>query len=150
MPDWEIVRLRGQEFVVCECGNCGVIYVVPKIVHQDHFDNGGFAHCSNGHGWGWKEGNTEREAVRLERDRLKQKVAQLEDDKRAAWTAANAQADRAVAAEKELKRTQTRIGAGVCPCCNRTFAKLARHMQSQHPDVPFVPAAKPARGRAAR
>lgn len=41
-------------------------------------------------------------------------------------------------------------GAGVCPCCNRTFSQLSRHMQSKHPDVPFVPAAKPARGRAAR
>ena len=25
--------------------------------------------------------------------------------------------------------------AGTCPCCNRTFTNLARHMASKHKDV---------------
>lgn len=33
----------------------------------------------------------------------------------------------------KLKQTEKRIANGVCPCCNRTFADLARHMQSKHP-----------------
>ncbi len=33
-----------------------------------------------------------------------------------------------VAAERE------RIVSGVCPCCNRTFQNLARHIAGQHPD----------------
>lgn len=38
-------------------------------------------------------------------------------------------------AEKAAKtRLKNRIGAGVCPCCNRTFQNLARHMKGQHPD----------------
>lgn len=40
-------------------------------------------------------------------------------------------------AERAPKQAQTRIGAGICPCCNRTFSQLARHMQSKHPDVPL-------------
>lgn len=40
-----------------------------------------------------------------------------------------------------LNRTVARIdyeGAGMCPCCRRTFKQLAEHMKSKHPD--FDPA----------
>ena len=33
-----------------------------------------------------------------------------------------------------VKRTKSRIGNGVCPCCNRQFTDLHRHMESKHPD----------------
>lgn len=37
--------------------------------------------------------------------------------------------------EKAAKtRIKNRIARGVCPCCNRTFANLAKHMAGQHPD----------------
>lgn len=35
-------------------------------------------------------------------------------------------------------RIKNRIGNGVCPCCNRTFKNLARHMSGQHPDYKNV------------
>lgn len=38
------------------------------------------------------------------------------------------------AAKGQLTKTRKRIAAGVCPCCNRSFANLARHMAGQHPD----------------
>jgi len=38
-------------------------------------------------------------------------------------------------AEKAAKtRIKNRVSNGVCPCCNRTFANLARHMANKHPD----------------
>lgn len=37
-------------------------------------------------------------------------------------------------AQKAAKtRIKNRVGKGVCPCCNRSFADLARHMASKHP-----------------
>lgn len=33
-----------------------------------------------------------------------------------------------------LTRQKKRVAAGVCPCCNRSFKDLARHMAGQHPD----------------
>lgn len=37
-------------------------------------------------------------------------------------------------AEKAAKtRIKNRVGAGVCPCCNRTFKQLAQHMADKHP-----------------
>jgi hypothetical protein len=31
------------------------------------------------------------------------------------------------------KKQLERVSGGVCPCCNRTFKALARHMKTQHP-----------------
>jgi len=31
-------------------------------------------------------------------------------------------------------RIKNRIANGVCPCCQRTFQNLGRHMKSQHPN----------------
>ena len=37
-------------------------------------------------------------------------------------------------AEKAAKtKIKNRVGNGVCPCCNRTFKDLARHMANKHP-----------------
>ena len=41
---------------------------------------------------------------------------------------------------KELHSVKARVAHGVCPCCNRTFKQLARHMKTKHPD--YVEAAK--------
>ena len=33
-----------------------------------------------------------------------------------------------------VTRQKKRAAAGVCPCCNRTFKQLARHMERKHPN----------------
>lgn len=123
----EIAIIRGRRFVVCDCGTCGVPYTVPEVRYQSMRTEGGFAHCPNGHAWGWKEGTKQRDELRAERDRLKQALAQR-DDEIAELRAAEANAT------QQHKRTMKRVHAGVCPCCNRTFKNLARHMASKHPE----------------
>ena len=45
-------------------------------------------------------------------------------------------AERAKAqAELDKKRIEKRAKAALCPCCNRSFVSLARHIQSQHPEL---------------
>lgn len=39
------------------------------------------------------------------------------------------------AAKGQLTKFKKRVGKGVCPCCNRHFKDLARHMETQHPDL---------------
>lgn len=53
------------------------------------------------------------------------------DQTRAARDAANR---RLIATKGVVTRTKNRISKGVCPCCNRHFANLHRHMSNQHPD----------------
>ncbi len=35
---------------------------------------------------------------------------------------------------RKLERTKKRLKGGKCPCCNRNFIALARHLSSKHPD----------------
>lgn len=96
-------------------------------------EEGGFYHCPNGHKWGWSEGRKKRDELRLERDRLRQSVAQWQDDSRRERERAEAAERSARAYKGAATRMKNRVKAGVCPCCSRTFQNIARHMASQHP-----------------
>jgi hypothetical protein len=37
-------------------------------------------------------------------------------------------------AERKLRKIERKVSGGVCPCCNRTFVALARHMKTKHPE----------------
>jgi hypothetical protein len=111
-----------------QCQTCGVWHAIPKAMHDNCVEEGGFWHCPNGHQRGYREGRKEREAVRLERDRLKQRVSELND------TIALERASKEAAAKK-VKQLQKRAKAGVCPCCNRSFANMAAHMKTCHSDM---------------
>lgn len=111
-----------------QCGTCGVIHAIPKAMHDNCLEEGGFWTCPNGHRRGYREGRKAREAVVRERDRLKQQVAQLND----AIAAANRKTEKVA---KEASRLKKRSKAGVCLCCNRTFSNMAAHMKTKHPDL---------------
>lgn len=65
--------------------------------------------------------------------------------RREAEARARAAEDQAAAARLELNRVKReakaeqarlaqRARGGVCPCCNRSFVQLARHMKTKHPE----------------
>lgn len=111
-----------------QCLTCGVWHALPEVLYDKCVEEGGYWHCPNGHSRGYKEGRQEREAIRRERDQLKQRVAQLDD-------AVAAERRAREAAETQLRTAKRRQAAGVCPCCNRTFQNVQRHMKSKHPNV---------------
>src|SRR5262245_22389812 len=83
-------------------------------------------HCGYGHAQHFTDEDDEIVKIRRERDRLKQKVAQLDDT----ITAQTKQ----IADLKQASVTMAkRVAAGVCPCCNRSFVQLQRHMKTKHP-----------------
>lgn len=96
-------------------------------------------YCPHGHKQFFASGETEAEKLRRERDRLKQQMARVEDDRRRADERAEAERRRAAAFKGQATRLRTRAKAGICPCCNRHFTALERHMATKHPD--FTPAA---------
>lgn len=76
-----------------------------------------------------------------ETQRLKDELADEQNWRKDAETRERAARDQADAAERSaraykghLTRARKRIGNGVCPCCNRHFANVERHMRGQHPD----------------
>lgn len=84
-------------------------------------------YCSYGHEQYYVAGETEEQKLRRERDRLAQRVAQVEDERNEAQMAA-------AKAERATKRLKKRAAAGTCPCCQRTFANMTAHMKGQHPE----------------
>lgn len=121
------------------CG-CGARQAMSREAESIYRQNHATFHCVHGHPRHWPAGETEEDRIRRERDRLKQEIARLEEWSKMWEATANDQRQRA---EHERRRANgykgraTRITkrakAGVCPCCNRTFVNMARHMATKHP-----------------
>lgn len=121
------------ELTKIDCGCCGASYAINERYRQQKYQEGGTWHCPYCQtSWGYSNNN--------ENARLKKQVAELEQHKanlRAAKEAAEQEAEHFRKSRDITKgllnRVKTRLKNGVCPCCNRTFANLHRHMQSKHP-----------------
>jgi hypothetical protein len=118
-----------MEVTVC---TCGVLFAMPERMLRQRREDGKSFFCPHGHSLSFHE---------TELDRLRNQARWARDaEARAKAARDQAQADaRAQKAAKtrfknERDRIARRSAAGVCPCCNRTFKQLRRHMASQHPD----------------
>lgn len=135
-------KFRGDtNLVTVSCATCHITYAIPKSLYDsalhwrgDRADGRGWKLCCPmGHTW-WYCGENEEDRLRrvleLERDTL----ARVGADRDQAKAEAKAQKGRATRFRNDRERLKTRAAAGVCPCCNRTFQNLQRHMAGQHPD----------------
>lgn len=127
----------GEQFSVpCElgtiaCCKCGITFAVPVRLEEYFRKSRERFYCPTGHGQSYTKSTEmilwERaEAAERERDWY-QSQAQTAERGRIAQKAQTTKA------RNELRRVKQRTSAGVCPCCNRTFQDLARHMKGQHP-----------------
>lgn len=124
-----------RELTVIDCGECGGSYAISEPYREKKQETGGFWTCPYCKcGWGYSEDKT---------DLAKAKEAQrkAEQSRDYAWQAAREErekhghTERRRRAEKAAKtRLKNRVGKGVCPCCNRHFVNLQRHIEGQHPE----------------
>jgi hypothetical protein len=114
------------------CPVCGIHYGVEEGWLDRKRQTGGSWHCPNGDSLVFTETELDRQKARAERAERQRDSAYRERDREAE----NAEHARFRArAEKAAKtRLKNRIAKGVCPCCNRHFANVQRHIESQHPD----------------
>ena len=121
--------LKAVFLVETACADCGITFAVPDTWDKARRNDGKGFYCPNGHSLFYGKTTLEKqlEAAKRHRDNLS-----------AALTASQ---DQVVAERKahattkgKLTKTRKRVGNGVCPCCNRSFADLGRHMAGQHPD----------------
>jgi hypothetical protein len=135
--------VRGENFtaavdmVVEQCCNCGLAFAMTADFRKRMLDSrvkgrGTTFYCPAGHPQ-WYTGETEADKLRRERDRLKQNQAYLEDRRREAEERADHQAARARGYKGHAAKLTKRAKAGVCPCCQRSFENLRRHMEHEHP-----------------
>ena len=120
-----------------KCPVCGIRYAVDSDVmaykrskKSDHEDAGWY--CPNGHHLVFTESTADRlqkqlDKERQRRERLQQNEAYLEER-------LESERRRSAAFKGQATKLRKRAKHGVCPCCNRSFANLARHMKTKHPD----------------
>jgi len=108
-----------------ECGECGIQFSVPETWRAEKQRTGASWYCPNGHSRVYRESDAEkaRKALAEEKQRHATTLARLNEAELAERKA-----------QTEMKRMKRRAAAGVCPCCNRTFQQLARHMKTKHPN----------------
>lgn len=117
------------EVTVC---TCGVLFAAPSKLLNSRRETGDDFYCPNGHVLVFTDYENKRLKKKLDRERERSgRLAAELDQTEAARRAEKAAKTRI---KQDRDRTRARIAEGVCPCCNRTFKDVARHMKSQHPD----------------
>lgn len=125
----------GEEIIIEYCWKCKTPYALEMSLYKAAKRNEDITfYCSNGHPAHYPAGATETDKLRRERDSLKQQTARLHDRIREEQEAAAAAQRSANAYKGQATKLRNRAAAGVCPCCNRQFQNLHRHMKSQHPN----------------
>ena len=110
--------------IVC-CTSFGVVKNLQDTYHRTHQ----MFYCPNGHKQYYGESQAERDLKHAQenaawwKDRAEEKAKELEYSNH-----------RLAATKGVLTKTRKRISKGVCPCCNRQFVNMTRHMAGQHPD----------------
>lgn len=121
-------------FTIIYCCNCGAAFAVPDNVHLAWHEKGASFFCPNGHAQSYTESMKKKlDRALKDRDRFQGYYNQETDSHRHTKK-------RLAATQGVVTRTKKRVSKGVCPCCNRHFKDLHRHMESKHPDYSDAPA----------
>jgi hypothetical protein len=104
------------------CISCGIPFAIPvdykEMLKQKHTS----FYCPNGHSQ-YYSGKTQAELLA---EKLKQKENEI-----AQKITANIQLENQLdKANKKLKN----VAAGKCPCCDKTFKVLSKHLANKHPE----------------
>lgn len=118
------------------CPQCACEVWIPdalyEAAHASRGENGISFYCAYGHAQHYPLGETTLDKMRRDRDRLVQRIAGRDDEIKRQRELRKESDRRASAARGQATKIKNRVGHGVCPCCNRTFGNLARHMETQH------------------
>ncbi len=119
-----------------DCYKCGMIFGMPDEFYKTALqmrEKMSF-YCPAGHSQHFVTGESKAQKLRRERDRMKQQLAQRDDEIKHERDRRKC-AERSAAANRGVvTRIKRRSAAGTCPCCNRTFKQLAAHMKNKHPE----------------
>lgn len=123
----------GRAIIITEsCCNCGVVFGLHEPTYNQRREDGKNFFCPNGHSQHYSETEASRLKKELEKERQRRTWAEQERDNQRAKTI-KAQ-KRTSAFKGEVTKIKKRVHNGVCPCCNRSFQNLKRHMATKHPE----------------
>lgn len=115
-----------------DCAWCGVVFAIPDRMTKERREDGQTFYCPNGHSLSYHESDTTK---------LRRQLADAKRDVDWFRDAEQREREQRQIAERSLTATKgvvtkmrKRAIAGACQFCHRTFANVARHVASQHPD----------------
>lgn len=124
------------------CCKCGIEFGMPRhFLRGLREDSKKWFYCPSGHIQHFTS-ETELDKTRRELDRTKKRLDWAEQNARHEREQKQKTQRHLQRTESAFKRMKTRIGAGVCPCCDRTFQNIQNHMQTKHPDYKDRPVEK--------
>lgn len=122
------------------CASCGIIFAFSKEMTDMRRRDHQWFFCPNGHQMAY-QGPSDIERAQAATKRAQQ-LLEMERGEKDRARLALASAEALLKSEKAAtKRLKNRISKGVCPCCNRSFENLRRHMDSKHPTYSPAPEA---------
>lgn len=108
------------------CCECGIPFAVPDDYRQSLMQTKDSFYCPNGHGQHYSKSPHQVEKEKWDKEReLYQRDLEILNNQ------ISEQRKLRRKAENRLKR----VHKGVCPCCNRTFQNLSRHIKTKHPEL---------------
>lgn len=132
----QVVQLT-QNLVSLTCwstkdGACGIQFAMPQKFSDTCSQHGTVFHCPRGHALSYGESELVKANKRLEFEKIRREAAERDAEafRKARDTARKAEG----IAKGKLKAQSERVKNGVCPCCNRSFLNLQRHMATKHKD----------------
>lgn len=105
-----------------DSGGCGLAFAMTRQFYDQTYRTGETWYCPKGHPRVWGGDSTE---TKLEK--AKAREVALKDQLAAAVSEGEL-------TRQALLRDRQRFANGVCPCCNRSFENVRRHMSTKHPD----------------
>lgn len=115
------------QFSMIVCGGCGIPFYVPSYWYDKRANARGEFHCPNGCNRVFS-GKTAEEKLKEQLEQVKAE-AEKEQQKLQEFTL------KVMAEKNDLQKQLKRVHKGVCPCCNRSFVNLQRHMKTKHPET---------------
>lgn len=128
-----ITNIETYTIFICDHKGCGLQFGLPDMFVARRREDQKTWYCPNGHSR-WFPGETEEQRLAKRAARLERQLANYDEDLRAERASHQVTKNQRRAAKGQLTKTRRRIANGVCPCCNRSFVDLHRHMCGQHPD----------------
>lgn len=119
-------------YVIETCCNCGMPFAFTAEFKAERKRKGDTFYCPNGHPQHYVESDEARHKREVEE--LNRKLANREWELQMATSATISLKRQLTGTKNKLKKVEARVSHGACPCCNRQFKNLQRHMESKHSD----------------
>jgi len=125
-------EVRNERYHIVSCYTCGNPFgVTDQLYERAVKDKRGGLHCpACGASTRWVgKTDDQKKIIDLER-KLKWEAEQLAKQ----IVKTKSAKDSLSATKGVITKIKKRVHNGVCPCCNRSFVNLNRHMKTKHPD----------------